>query len=51
MKIDAVTIFPEYFAPAQLSLLGKAQSKGLVDIQVHDLRAAIWRWRRNGDAS
>jgi tRNA (guanine37-N1)-methyltransferase len=40
MKIDAVTIFPEYFAPAQLSLLGKAQSKGLVDIQVHDLRSA-----------
>jgi tRNA (guanine37-N1)-methyltransferase len=40
MKIDAVTIFPEYFAPAQLSLLGKAQSKGLIDIQVHDLRAA-----------
>lgn len=39
MKIDAVTIFPEYFAPVQLSLLGKAQSKGLVDIQVHDLRA------------
>jgi len=39
MKIDAVTIFPEYFAPAQLSLLGKAQTKGLVDIQVHDLRA------------
>jgi len=39
MKIDAVTIFPEYFAPAQLSLLGKAQIKGLVDIQVHDLRA------------
>jgi tRNA (guanine37-N1)-methyltransferase len=38
MKIDAITIFPEYFAPAQLSLLGKAQSKGLVDIQVHDLR-------------
>ena len=40
MKIDAVTIFPEYFAPAQLSLLGKAQNKGLVDIQVYDLRAA-----------
>jgi len=40
MKIDAVTIFPEYFAPAQLSLLGKAQSKGLVDIRVHDLRSA-----------
>jgi tRNA (guanine37-N1)-methyltransferase len=40
MKIDAVTIFPEYFAPAQLSLLGRAQSKGLVDIQIHDLRSA-----------
>jgi tRNA (guanine37-N1)-methyltransferase len=38
MKIDAVTIFPEYFAPAQLSLLGKAQNKGLVELQVHDLR-------------
>jgi len=38
MKIDAVTIFPEYFAPAQLSLLGKAQDKGIVDLQVHDLR-------------
>ena len=39
MKIDAVTIFPEYFAPTQLSLLGRAQIKGLLDIQVHDLRS------------
>jgi tRNA (guanine37-N1)-methyltransferase len=39
MKIDAVTIFPEYFAPAQLSLLGKAQDKGLVELQIHDLRS------------
>ena len=39
MKIDAVTIFPEYFAPAQLSLLGKAQDKGLIDLQIHDLRS------------
>ena len=38
MKIDAITIFPEYFAPAQLSLLGKAQDKGLVQLQIHDLR-------------
>ena len=38
MKIDAVTIFPEYFAPAQLSLLGKAQDKGLVELKIHDLR-------------
>ena len=39
MKIDAITIFPEYFAPAQLSLLGKAQEKGLVELQSHDLRS------------
>jgi tRNA (guanine37-N1)-methyltransferase len=39
VKIDAITIFPEYFAPAQLSLLGKAQEKGLVELQVHDLRS------------
>ena len=39
MKIDAITIFPEYFAPAQLSLLGKAQHKGLIELQIHDLRA------------
>ncbi len=39
MKIDAVTIFPEYFAPLQLSLLGKAAQSGLVEFGIHDLRA------------
>ena len=39
MKIDAITIFPEYFAPLQLSLLGKAQDGGLLSINVHDLRS------------
>ena len=39
MKIDAITIFPEYLAPLQLSLLGKAQEGGLLSINVHDLRA------------
>ena len=38
MKIDAVTIFPEYFSPLQLSLLGKAQEKDLLDITIHNLR-------------
>ena len=38
MKIDAVTIFPQYFAPLELSLIGKAQSAGLVEIEIHDLR-------------
>lgn len=39
MKIDAITIFPDYFTPMTLSLLGKAQDRGLLDIHVHDLRA------------
>ena len=38
MKIDVISIFPEYLSPLKLSLLGKAQSAGLVDIQVHNLR-------------
>jgi tRNA (guanine37-N1)-methyltransferase len=40
MKIDAVTIFPEYFAPLKLSLLGKAQENGIVEFGIHDLRAS-----------
>jgi tRNA (guanine37-N1)-methyltransferase len=39
MKIDAITIFPEYLAPLNLSLLGKAQDKGLLEITIHDLRS------------
>ena len=39
MKIDAISIFPEYFAPLQLSLLGKAQDGGLLSINVYDLRS------------
>ena len=38
MKIDVISIFPEYLAPLNLSLLGKAQSAGLVNINVHNLR-------------
>ncbi|CAB4661387.1 MAG: tRNA (guanosine(37)-N1)-methyltransferase TrmD [Actinobacteria bacterium] len=39
MRIDAVTIFPEYFAPLELSLLGKAKERGILTIGVHDLRS------------
>jgi len=39
VHIDIVTIFPEYFAPLELSLIGKAREKGLIDIRVHDLRS------------
>lgn len=38
MRIDVVSIFPEYLEPLRLSLVGKAVSAGLVDLQVHDLR-------------
>ncbi|PRY61846.1 MULTISPECIES: tRNA (guanosine(37)-N1)-methyltransferase TrmD [Glycomyces] len=40
MKIDVVTVFPEYLAPLDLSLIGRARDKGLLDLNVHDLR----RW-------
>lgn len=38
MRIDIITIFPEYFAPLDVSLLGKARTQGLIDIGLHDLR-------------
>ncbi|MDN5549788.1 tRNA (guanosine(37)-N1)-methyltransferase TrmD [Brevibacterium sp. BDJS002] len=38
MKIDVVSIFPEYLAGLQLSLIGKAVDQGLLDLTVHDLR-------------
>jgi tRNA (guanine37-N1)-methyltransferase len=33
-----VTIFPDYFAPLEVSLLGKARGRGLLDVRIHDLR-------------
>ena len=38
MRVDVLTIFPEYLAPLELSLAGKAREKGLIDVRVHDLR-------------
>jgi tRNA (guanine37-N1)-methyltransferase len=38
ISFDLISIFPDYFAPLQLSLIGKAQANGLVTIKVHDLR-------------
>ena len=38
MQIDVVSIFPEYFEPLKLSLIGKATQDGLLDIKIHDLR-------------
>ncbi len=38
MRIDVLTIFPDYLAPLGLSLIGKAREQGLLDVRVHDLR-------------
>ena len=38
MRIDVLTIFPDYFAPLSLSLTGKAIANGLLAVGVHDLR-------------
>ena len=38
MRVDVVSIFPDYLAPLDLSLIGKAREDGLLDVRVHDLR-------------
>lgn len=38
MQIDIITIFPEYFGPLSVSLIGKAAERGDISFTVHDLR-------------
>jgi tRNA (guanine37-N1)-methyltransferase len=38
MRVDVVSIFPDYLAPLELSLAGKARAAGLLEVRVHDLR-------------
>ena len=38
MRIDVVTIFPDYLQPLRLSLIGRAVDAGVLDVHVHDLR-------------
>jgi tRNA (guanine37-N1)-methyltransferase len=38
MRIDIITIFPEYFGPLEVSLIGKATQRGDITFHVHDLR-------------
>lgn len=40
MRIDVVTIFPAYTGPLDLSLVGRARTRGILDVRTHDLR----RW-------
>lgn len=39
MRIDAVSIFPDYLDALDLSLIGRARREGIIDLRVHDLRA------------
>lgn len=39
MRLDVVTIFPEYLEPLRHALLGKAIEQGILSVGVHNLRA------------
>ncbi len=43
MRIDIITIFPEYFGALDVSLIGKAAQRGEIAFGVHDLRS----WARD----
>ncbi len=43
LRIDIITIFPEYFGPLEVSLIGKAAQRGDIVFRVHDLRS----WARD----
>lgn len=49
MRIDVVSIFPEYLQPLKLSLVGKAIEANLIELQVHDLRDATTDLHRTVD--
>ena len=38
MRIDAVSIFPDFFQVLDISLLGKAKAQELLSVNIHDLR-------------
>ncbi|GAB2835880.1 tRNA (guanosine(37)-N1)-methyltransferase TrmD [Microbacterium insulae] len=38
MRVDIVTIFPAFFDVLDVSLIGKARDRGILDLRVHDLR-------------
>ena len=49
LRVDVVTIFPDYLAPLGLSLLGRAQVAGLLEVGVHDLREHTFDRHRSVD--
>ncbi|HSA41281.1 MAG TPA: tRNA (guanosine(37)-N1)-methyltransferase TrmD, partial [Mycobacterium sp.] len=51
MRIDVVTIFPDYLAPLRQALPGKAIESGIVELGVHDLRSWTHDVHRSVDDS
>lgn len=51
MRIDVVSIFPDYLEGLTLSLIGKAIDQGLLDLGVHDLRDFAFDRHRTVDDS
>jgi tRNA (guanine37-N1)-methyltransferase len=49
VRVDIVTIFPEFFGVLDVSLLGRARQTGLIDAHVHDLRDAAHDRHRTVD--
>lgn len=49
MRVDIITIFPEFFDILDISLLGKARERGIIDLHVHDLRDATHDRHRTVD--
>ncbi len=49
MRIDIITIFPEYFTPLRVSLLGRAAERGIIEFGVHDLRTWAYDTHRAVD--
>ena len=43
LRLDVITIFPDYLRALDLSLIGRAAGEGLIDLRVHDLRG----WTRD----
>ncbi|MBC5806958.1 MAG: tRNA (guanosine(37)-N1)-methyltransferase TrmD [Candidatus Eremiobacter antarcticus] len=51
MRIDVVTLFPQFFAPIiEGSIIGRSQAKRIVEIRVHDLWDHVPQGERADDA-
>jgi tRNA (guanine37-N1)-methyltransferase len=49
VRIDIVTIFPDFFGVLDISLLGKARERGIIQLAVHDLRDFTYDRHRTVD--